>query len=143
MAVADREQPVNIEAVIEAPRWARREGKTLVQHLLGREPDMLRSYARLSERRSDLILGYPWTQTEQLSIDLPPGYRLSDVPRAVDIRSPFGYFTTQIKGVPGGVEVEATMTILRYRIATADYAAFRSFCQQIDTEVGRELRFSP
>lgn len=143
MAVADREKPVTIDAQIEVPRWARKEGDALVQRLLGREPDMLRSYARLSSRRSDLIVGYPWTQTERLVVELPRGYKLAELPKPVDLKSRFGRFTTELKASGNTVEIEAKLEINTYRIATADYEAFRAFCQQIDAEVGRELRFVP
>ena len=56
----DLERPVEVRAAVDVPDWARPEaGGELVMPALGREADMLRSYARLSARKHDLVLGYP------------------------------------------------------------------------------------
>ena len=39
---------------------------------LGRHPDLLRNFARLSQRRYDLILGFPWRNQEKVTVHLPP-----------------------------------------------------------------------
>ena len=38
---------------------------------LGRDPDLSRSFARLSQRRYDLVLGFPWTNQEEVTVRLP------------------------------------------------------------------------
>ena len=143
MKLEDLEQPVNVHAGVEVPHWARPEGEgaqqTLVLPALGREADMLRSYARLSSRQYDLVLGYPWRQEERVVVNLPPGYSPRRLPEAHTTEAPFGRFQIAVESKPGQVIVTATLEVKRHRIAKGDYAAFRSFCAEVDAAVAQNL----
>ena len=45
--------------------------------MTGRDADFVRTYARLSARRQELVLGYPWQHDEELTYRLPSGWRLA------------------------------------------------------------------
>jgi Tfp pilus assembly protein PilF len=143
MAVEDREKPVEVRAEVEVPHWARQSGDSLVMPILGREPDMLRNYARLSGRKHDLILGYPWRQEDRVTLELPRGWKVKELPEARTLESPMGRFTLQAELKGASVVVTSTLEVGRHRIAPADYAAFREFCRNIDELVGQELTFGP
>ena len=67
-----------VRAAVEVPDWAHAsagDGGELVMPALGREADMLRSYARLSSRKHDLVLGFPWRQEDRVTVTLPRGLR--------------------------------------------------------------------
>jgi transglutaminase-like putative cysteine protease len=141
--VEDIERPIEVHATLAVPRWARRrpgehEG-TLVMPALGREADMLRSYARLSARQHDLVLGYPWTQDERVAVALPPGYQASRLPEPRQVTAPFGRFELTVERVRGEVVVGAHLVVERHRIARTDYPAFRRFCADVDAAVAQEL----
>ena len=150
MSVDELEKPVEVRATIYVPHWARPgseggegEGTGLTMLGLGREPDMLRSYARLSERRFDLVLGYPWRQEERVTVRLPPGYQARRLPESRVAEAPFGRFTITAESHGLEVVVVSTLQVDRHRIAQADYAAFRKFCAEIDAAVAQDLVVQP
>jgi transglutaminase-like putative cysteine protease/Flp pilus assembly protein TadD len=142
MRVEDRESPVAVAAQIAVPHWARPEGNSLVMPVLGRETDMLRNYARLSSRKHDLILGYPWDQLDELEIELPRGWKVKELPAPKTLESPLGKFTLEVSQNGASVLVRSTLRVNFHRIAPKDYTAFRDFCRSIDELVGQELTIS-
>lgn len=139
----DLERPVEVRAAVEVPDWARAEttsdGGALVMPALGREADMLRSYARLSSRKHDLVLGFPWQQEDRVTVTLPAGMRAVRLPEPRTVQAPFGRFTLTAAQKSGSVEVVAALEVDRHRIAQKDYPAFRRFCADVDAAVAQEL----
>jgi transglutaminase-like putative cysteine protease len=141
----DLERPVEVHATIDVPDWGRPEGEAggeareLVMPALGREADMLRSYARLSSRKHDLVLGFPWRQEDRVTVALPAGFAVKRLPEARSVEAPFGRFTLTATQKGGAVEVVAALEVDRHRIAREDYAAFRRFCADVDAAIGQEL----
>jgi transglutaminase-like putative cysteine protease len=139
-ALDDLERPVAVHAAVDVPDWARPEaGGELVMQALGREADMLRSYARLSARKHDLVLGFPWRQEDRVTVSLPAGYKSVRLPDARTVEAPFGRFTLTATDKGGAVEVVAALEVDRHRIAREDYPAFRRFCADVDAAIGQEL----
>jgi transglutaminase-like putative cysteine protease/tetratricopeptide (TPR) repeat protein len=140
----DLERPVEVHATVEVPDWGRPEkaadgSDELVLPALGREADMLRSYARLSSRNFDLVLGFPWRQEDKVTVTLPAGWAVRRLPEARTVAAPFGRFTLVARPRGGTVEIVAALEVDRHRIAREDYAAFRKFCADVDAAVGQEL----
>ena len=74
-AIEDRNAPVTVRAGVTVPRLARAAGAGgLDLPVTGRDADFVRTYARLSARRQELVLGYPWQHDEELSYRLPAGW---------------------------------------------------------------------
>jgi transglutaminase-like putative cysteine protease/Tfp pilus assembly protein PilF len=143
MAVEDREKPVEVRAALDVPHWARPEGGGLVMPILGREADMLRNYARLSSRRHDLILGYPWRQEDRIVLTLPRGFAVKRAPETRTVESPMGRFTLTVEPKGATVVVTSTLQVDRHRISEKDYPEFRELCRKIDELVGQELTVAP
>jgi hypothetical protein len=139
MDVDDLEKPVAVRSTVEVPHWARPDGDALLMPALGREADMLRSYARLSERRWDLVLGYPWRQEERVTLTLPAGWAARRLPEPRTVAAPFGKFEIKAEAHGNEILVTATLQVDRHRIAVADYAAFRRFCAEVDAAVAQDL----
>jgi tetratricopeptide (TPR) repeat protein/transglutaminase-like putative cysteine protease len=135
----DLERPVEVRASLAVPDWARPEGGELVMQALGRDADMLRSYARLSSRKHDLVLGFPWRQEDKVTVALPPGFAVRRLPEPRTVEAPFGRFSLTATPKGNAVEVVATLEVDRHRIAREDYAAFRKFCADVDAAIGQEL----
>ena len=133
------ESPVDVRAGMDVPQWARSRGADLEMPALGHEGELARSYARLSERRYDLVLGFPWEQEERVRYALPPGYAPRQMPEAATIDAPFGRFALTATREGADVVVHTSLNINRHRIARADYAAFRKFCTDVDRAVGQSL----
>ena len=69
---------MTVRAGVTVPRLARAAGGGgLDLPVTGRDADFVRTYARLSARRQELVLGYPWQHDEELSYRLPAGWGLT------------------------------------------------------------------
>ena len=121
------------------PAWARERGGELEMPAMGHPGELLRSYARLSSRKQDLVLGFPWEQEERLSIVLPDGYAPRRLPEARKIESRFGSFTLAVERQGREVLLSSSLRVVTHRIAQRDYAAFRRFCGEVDGAVGQTL----
>jgi tetratricopeptide (TPR) repeat protein/transglutaminase-like putative cysteine protease len=98
-----------------------------------RDADFSRTYARLSERKEDLIIAYPWQHDEELIYQLPPGWQIDGAPASRAFDSPFGTFRLDVtRARPGEIRVRSQLDVTRHRILPADYARFRAFLGEID-----------
>src|SRR5262249_25235500 len=79
-SATELERPFEVRAVVEAPHVARAIGRKLRVTAGGRESELSRTYARLSSRKYDLVLAYPWRQDERLEFALPAGWRAERLP---------------------------------------------------------------
>jgi cellulose synthase operon protein C len=143
--IEERDAPVTVRAVADVPRFglASADGGVTLP-LTVREADFSRTYARLSSRRQDLVIAYPWQHAEEIVYHLPPGWgvRAGAEPRALS--GPFGRVTLDVKTEPGGlVRVRSFLDVTRARIAPGEYAAFRAFLGDIDAAFGDRLAVGP
>ena len=145
--IEDRNQPVTVEATASVPRL----GQVVARGADGavsafdlavnvRDADFSRTYARLSERKEDLIIAYPWQHDEELVFQLPPGWEVASLPRSFATESSFGKFQLEIATErPGEVRVRSLLDVSRHRIAPADYARFRAFLGDIDAALAGRI----
>ncbi len=153
-SIGDLERPVVVRGEVEVPAWGRslrsdektsdagaraERGGDLVLRPLGREPELLRSFARLSQRKYDLILGYPWENHEQVVLSLPAGMVARRLPEPRHFSSPFGRFDLSVGRNGNQLTIKGVLRIDRHRIDRDDYAAFRRFCADVDSAVAQEL----
>ena len=144
--IGDRGAPVTVRAGVTVPRLARATaGGALELPVTGRDADFVRTYARLSARRQELVLGYPWQHDEELTYRLPTGWRLAaGAPagrRPVD--SPFGRFTIEVEIDGSVLRVRSSLNVTQARIAPDDYLRFRSFLMEVDAALGSPVGVSP
>jgi tetratricopeptide (TPR) repeat protein len=137
--IDDLERPVEVRSELEVPIWARASGHDLAMPALGRDGELSRSYARLSTRQHDLVLGYPWEQEEHVEIALPKGYTPKRLPEARRIDTPFGTFAVTVERRGQEVALTTALKVSRHRIGRKEYAAFRQFCLDVDAAAGQEL----
>jgi transglutaminase-like putative cysteine protease len=146
-AIEDRNQPVVVDAVAAVPRLgqagARAADGTPTEIELAvtvRDADFSRTYARLSERKEDLIIAYPWQHDEELVFRLPAGWEVASLPPSRSTESPFGKFQLEITTErPGEVRVRSLLDVTQHRIAPADYPRFRAFLGEIDAALAGRI----
>jgi hypothetical protein len=166
--LGDLEQSVVARGDLEIPAWGRPQGGSsggssgassggsgdgdkggtgatgdLVLRPLGRDADLLRNYARLSTRRYDLILGFPWVNQEQVTLTLPSGLSVRRLPEARKLSTPFGQFELSVQQTGSTLVVKALLRVDRHRVSREEYPAFRRFCTEVDTAVTQELVIGP
>jgi transglutaminase-like putative cysteine protease/tetratricopeptide (TPR) repeat protein len=143
-ALEDRDAPVTVRAVAEVPRLGVAAGGGLTLPLTVREADFSRTYARLSTRKQDLVIAYPWQHDEEIVYRLPPGWAVRGPSPARTVDGPFGSLRVEVTTAPGGtVRVHSFLDVTRARIAPADYPAFRAFLGEIDAAFAERLAVGP
>src|SRR5580692_2300737 len=147
-AIGDRDAPVTVRASVNVPRFGQPSSrKSLELPVSGRDPDFVRTYARLSARRQDLVLAYPWQHDEELTYRLPAGWRIlngglgGDAAR--EVQSAFGRFHLEVSADGDVVRVRSFLDVARARIAPDEYARFRSFLGEIDAAIEARLVVGP
>jgi hypothetical protein len=143
--IADRNAPVTVRAGVTVPHLGRASGGGLDLPVTGRDADFVRTYARLSARRQELVLGYPWQHDEELSYRLPAGWRLTAgaPPARRVIEGPFGRFSLAIEVDGAVVRVRSSLNVTQARIRADDYVRFRAFLQEVDAALGSPIGISP
>jgi transglutaminase-like putative cysteine protease/Flp pilus assembly protein TadD len=146
--IGDRDAPVTVRSAVSVPRFGQPlGGRTLELPVSGRDPDFVRTYARLSARRMDLMLAYPWQHDEELTYHLPTGWRVlggglgRDAAREVE--SAFGRFHLDVSADGDVVRVRSFLDVARARIAPDEYARFRAFLGEIDAVLSTRLVVGP
>ncbi|HEY4392455.1 MAG TPA: DUF3857 domain-containing protein [Polyangia bacterium] len=151
--IGDREAPVTVRSAVSVPRFAQAisgpaiSGRTLELPVSGRDPDFAGTYARLSTRRMDLVLAYPWQHDEELTYRLPAGWHLlggglgADAAR--EIESAFGRFHLDVSADGDVVRVRSFLDVARARIAPDEYPRFRAFLGEIDAVLSARLVVGP
>jgi hypothetical protein len=140
--IGDLERPVSLSGEVEVAAWGRPVGEgaaELTLRPLGRDPDLLRSFARLSSRKHELVLGFPWRNRERVTVKLPPGFSVRRAPEGRRLESPYGRFALEVSQRPGEIVVSADLQVFRHRISSAEYPAFRRFFAEVDGLVAQEL----
>ncbi len=145
--IANLEKTVTLRGELMVPKWGRPPSGggagALSLRPLGREPDLLRSYARLSSRRYDLVLGFAWVSQDEVTVHLPPRFAVHRLPESRSLESPFGRFALQIEQRPGkngiAVTAKSELRIDRHRVSASDYPAFRKFLSEVDSALAQEL----
>jgi tetratricopeptide (TPR) repeat protein/transglutaminase-like putative cysteine protease len=139
--IEDRERPITVLATAEIPQLGVPAPDGGLSVPLGsREADFARTYARLSVRRSELVIAYPWRHQEHLVYHLPPGFTVSHLPGSRRIDSPFGSFRLDVeKQAAGTVVVDAALDVARERVPAADYGELRRFLAEIDVAMAERI----
>lgn len=139
-------EPVAVSATIDVPHLAVAQGPALLLPLASRTPEYLRAYARLSHRRMDLVLSYPWQHEETLVFDLPPGFEVARLPKDLEIEAPFGRFRLAIvrdAELGSRLTVESRLDMVEYRFSSAQYGAFRQFLGAAEAALRDHVRLEP
>jgi Flp pilus assembly protein TadD/transglutaminase-like putative cysteine protease len=146
--IEDREAPVVVRSVASVPRLGAPAGadatRGLTLPVAVREADFARTYARLSARKQDLVIAYPWQHDEEIVYKLPAGWALRAGETKKEVTGPFGHLTVEVTAEPGGlVRVHTFLDVTRFRIPPAEYAGFRAFLGDIDSAFAERIAVGP
>ena len=137
----DRTRPVLVRASATVPHLGMPYGeRELVFSITAREGDFTRAYARLSTRRQDLVIAYPWQHDEEMIFQLPVSMHVAHLPATRTVTSDFGYFRLEVStDASGRVHVRSALDVTSYRLTPADYPRFREFLGAIDALLADRL----
>jgi hypothetical protein len=146
--IEDREAPVVVRSVANVTRLGVPAGGDpaagLSLPIAVREADFVRTYARLSTRKQDLVIAYPWQHDEEIVYRLPAGWTLRAGATKKEIAGPYGRLAVEVAAEPGGlVRVHTFLDVTRFRIPPGEYAAFRAFLGDIDSAFAERISVGP
>ncbi len=126
--------PVVISQQVLARGYAQAQGRFRVVEL-PRTPFDPSSFAPpigSQKREYPLWLGTPRTTTEELSIELPPGWKVAFRPPDLEAKAPGVSYTSQCEAKRRQVLCHRVLTFDRREISPSDYAAFRQALNQME-----------
>jgi tetratricopeptide (TPR) repeat protein len=137
----DIKKPPQLTLDVEVERWAQGQGDGRQRfRVLGRPSRLAENLAPQDERKYDLVIDVPSTETHTIRYRLPRGRKFSQIPTARAITGPFGKFDLAVDTTDEGATIRTTIELTRPRVGKKEYPAFREFLRQIDA--GLEQTFT-
>jgi Domain of Unknown Function with PDB structure (DUF3858) len=100
----------------------------------------LNSLAPLAARTEELQLPAPWTTEEELHFVLPNDASLDKMPANWKYETAYGTALIRYERHGRELVVSTSVQFRQLRIAPAEYAGFREFCQNVETAFHQEIR---
>jgi transglutaminase-like putative cysteine protease/Tfp pilus assembly protein PilF len=135
----DIERDVAVTIRGRAPNFARREGELLSMPVTP-EARLTPLYASLSERRYDVRLRGVPVRKDTFAVKIPPGFHVLAKPKDTALESKFGRFELRVEAQANKVTVTTALELRTERVTPAEYAAFRSFCAEVDRALEPRLQ---
>ncbi len=138
----DLEKPVKISVQGTAQGFARKEGNQLSMAVTTKVR-LTPTYASLSQRKLDVrILAYP-TREDTFVVKLPAGAKVVSAPPAASGSTRFGSYSVKVEQESGQVTVKSHVEIKVNRVTPAEYAAWKTFCADVDRALTPRLVVKP
>jgi tetratricopeptide (TPR) repeat protein len=132
----DVEQKVWLRVRGRVPRFARTEGDA-TSVPVGRREHMVRDYAPMADRKLDVRVYAQWTQSDDWTVHLPPGAKIKSTPESSRASGPFGSYSMDVETGAVSIRVKTVVTLAKARVSAAEYASFRTWCEQVDRVLGQ------
>jgi hypothetical protein len=133
------EKPVVVKASGEAS--ARKEGDAF-SLTMGPTWSMVARYATRPSRKHDLLAGPRHEQVHTWTVEIPAAARVLSLPKAQKQEGPFGSHELTVRQEGRSITVTRRLRLDRARIAPANYAAWRAFCEAVDAGDGAHVLVS-
>jgi hypothetical protein len=137
------EEDVALRFRLSLARFAQREGDGLRFSPFGESQTYSQSYAPLSARRHDLLLGGPFENRFTYRFLLPAGWAPRELPDPASLDVPFGALEVRFRAEGGSLVAEGRIALKAGRVSAADYPAFRDFVSRVDRALSPTVRVGP
>ncbi|MBI5532622.1 MAG: DUF3857 domain-containing protein [Deltaproteobacteria bacterium] len=134
----DIEQPARVHVRGKAPTLGRKDGDDLSLQVASADR-FVPSLASLSQRHQDLRIHFKSTLDETWTLKLPAGMVIKSLPTPSSATTDVGAYELSVDRKEGVVVVHSKVSFTKTRIKPAEYAAFVSFCEQVDRAFGQRL----
>ncbi len=98
--------------------------------------NLLASLASETERRTDLLMGMPWSSRREIVYLFPLASEVVALPTSIEEETSLGLYrrevTTERRDEGLRIEIRENFEIRTHRVAAEDYAAFRAFAKTVD-----------
>jgi tetratricopeptide (TPR) repeat protein len=127
---------------LEAPALAQKEGEVMKLKTALMPVQLTRQLASLKERKHDMVLGAPFVRRYKVAIALPKNARVVNLPKDINLEEKYASFTRKSAGTEKGVEIETIIQVKVRKLALADYAQWREFCNTVDSSQEEFLTYA-
>jgi len=134
----DIEQPVTMHAKGKATTFGRRDGSDY-SIPVGSTGRLVGSFASLSSRKQDIRMHVRSTLEDEVTVRLPPSFRVKNLPEPMHQETPFGTFAISAETQAGKVTIKSKVSFDKTRVTPAEYAEFRAFCESVDRAFAQRL----
>ncbi len=101
--------------------------------------NLFSSFASLSSREHDVMVGYPRLFVDRHTYVVPQGWQFVSGPDTTTlgkVGDPWWFSLSTNTPAPGEVSFEASLGFNEFRVDISDYAGFRGFCSHVDDIMG-------
>jgi tetratricopeptide (TPR) repeat protein len=131
--------PLVVEYSFSAPRFARVEGGQLVLGPLTFPAHLGRRFVQVGSRKTPLYVDSTETNHTSTTVDLPPGYSLSQPLGEETTRGAYGTFNRKERQEKNQIVIDESYRLEMARIPAAQYDDFTRFAAEVDLLQGRDL----
>lgn len=121
---------IDLQISMQAPGVCRPEGGEMVCRALVFSKPLAQVLAALPTRKFDLIMPVPVLQRNELTLELPEGWRVEHRPRKIESR--WGSVVESIEGDGRRHRSILKLELPAQTVAPGDYPAFARFCHAVD-----------
>jgi hypothetical protein len=136
------ETPLVAEFDLKIPGWAANAGKREVipAAIFTAAEKGLFEHAN---RVHPIYFEYPHEKSDDLTIELPPGWRVSSVPPPQDVNGKVMLYSLKVEQRPGTLRLTRKLTIDVLLVEQKYYTALRNFFQAVRTRDGLQIVLQP
>jgi tetratricopeptide (TPR) repeat protein/transglutaminase-like putative cysteine protease len=134
-ALENIEDDARLVVRARVPQFARTSAGGLVVPV-GPKEHMVRDFAQLRTRTSDVRIAAQATRNDTWWIRIPPGLRVQALPSPTHSASPYGSLDVDVRTTGNAIGVTTSLSMTRTRVSASEYPAFRAWCEQVDHSLG-------
>lgn len=134
-SLSNLNEPVQLRIELEVPDYLDVGGEGIKLPSLGDffgTGGSLAGRTTRSQRNQDLLLGNPYRSDLEVVIELPPGYEVAHMPKAIDLQSPHAQYQFEGEVKSGKLHLRRLIEVRSPRVPVGDYPAFRSFTEELE-----------
>jgi hypothetical protein len=131
--------PVWMETEFKIPVLASQSGERRALPSSFEPLNLSQHYASETKRNFDIELYYPWSRKIEVDYELSDAFKAASLPEETQISEPFGKYSRKVKQNGRSVVIQEEIEISRPRIKVAEYDAFKSFCNKVDSLMDQKV----
>lgn len=126
------EEPLRVEFTIKVPSFGVKAGRRLLLPL-GIFQARDKVAFEHSKRVHPVYFRYPWQETDEITFQMPPGYRVEGVPEPQEVTAAFGHYEIRCEQQPDGLLLKRRLVVEGFFFQQEHYPALRYFFSKVKT----------
>jgi len=139
---ASSETPLVAEFNLKIPGWASNAGRRVVLPaaiFTAAEKGVFEHASRVQP----IYFEYPYEKSDDVTIELPPGWQVSSVPAPLNLNGKVILYSLKAEQSPGTIRLTRKLTVDCLLLETKYYTALRNLFQSIRTSDGAQIVVQP